>query len=314
MYPRLRSYLYIVFLMIISSSSFALTAEEQAFNGFAFNTVCAHPSDLNFCFKADEGNAQISACMSWMSWMQSGQTSGNFRQYTFKEVKNGSCIYDYVLVESGTRGTSSQALTNRVGMCPKRDQPPPRLIVFSRQGRWFSQELGSSRCFDKCEYSITSTTFSHKHYAFTNGIVTEFTETNDRAKSKENFCIAQVEPTRNSDGEVVNDASCNDAVFKVMCDFVNWYRTDSELQAAPEVENKTLDIPGFLDGSRIKVNPNSTADFQCFAPLDWKFDIPHYGRLEGQFSYQPLCNGLHIFGTLLRALYLLHAALIIFRK
>lgn len=315
MYSWLRGYLYIVLLMIVSSSSFALTPEEQAFQGFAFNTICSHPSDLGFCFKADEGNAQQDACLAWMSYMQSGQTGTNARQYSFDGARNNTCYYNYVVVSTGAKGSNSQALVTRAGQCPTQGAPPPETIIFGRQGRWFPQEVAGKRCYKKCEYSVTTTTFSVKHYVFTNGILSQFTETGERAKSLAKFCFAEPEPIRNDQGEVTEDASCSDNVFKVFCDFVNWYRTDAEMPEAPEVENKTLQIDSYLKNDHVKVNPNGTSEYQCFEPVELKFFIP-LTRQETTVSieFYNLCNILREMSLFFHALYLLHAAFIIFRN
>lgn len=302
--------------MIISSSSFALTPEEQAFGGFATSMICSHPSDLSFCFDATQSDAATQACYAWMSYMQAGQTGTNSRQYSYVKNNGRICDYSYIVTATGTQGFNSQPLTTRSGMCPTKGQPPPKQIVFSRQGRWFPQELGSDRCFEKCEYNISSTTFDYKHYVFTNGVVTEFKENmSRRATSKGKFCFAPAEPIRNTEGETTYDANCDDAFLTVFCEFVEWYRSDSEMPEAPEVKKENLDIPSYLKTDHFDADPNTTADMQCFAPLSYSFYLAFsQTEVAGEFSFIKFCAALSSIAHLLKAGYLLFAAFIIFRR
>ena len=315
MYSWLRGYLYIILLMIISSSSFALTAEQEAFGGFAEQMFCSHPSDLNFCVSQEQGG-RYQACLLWMAYMQSQETGTNHRQYSFSNNTDSTCFYTYVVTSTGTKGYNSQPLTISKALCPAKGEPPPKQIIFSRQGRWFPQELGSTRCFEKCEYNIDINTFKEKHYAFTNGVITEFKENlNHRAQSKPKLCFAPAEPIRNTEGEVTYDANCDDAFLKVFCEFVEWYRSDAEMPEAPPVENKDLNIPHHLKADHIQVNPSATADFLCFPPYKYTFYLPFASRsVEGEFEFTKLCQGISSIAHILKALYLLAAALIIFRK
>ena len=71
MYSWLRGYLYIVLLMIISSSSFAVTEKEIAMGGFAYTVYCSHPSNLDFCVNASYTDAKKQASRQSNSYINS---------------------------------------------------------------------------------------------------------------------------------------------------------------------------------------------------------------------------------------------------
>lgn len=316
MYSWLRSYLYIILLMIISSSSHAiLTAEQKSYGGFAETTICSHPTDINFCFSVKEEDAQRSACMAWLAQLQAGQTGqANPIAWTLKTIANNRCYYDGLQANTGNPNSNSQPLITRAGFCPQQDSPPPEPITFSRMGRWYAGEAAGTRCFKRCEYRTNASTFNVTYYQFTNGFVTQFVEGSNRAKSNEKLCFVTPEPSRNDQNEVYDDASCEVKLFSVFCDFIKWYRTDAELPTTPEVENKTLQIDTFLKADHVNANPNATADMMCFEPIEIKFYIP-LTRQETTHSvtFYNLCNILREMSLFFHCLYLLHAALIIFR-
>lgn len=317
MCTRLLRYLSAIFLILVSSSSFAeLTPQQKAYGGFAETTICSHPTDINFCVSLKEANAAVQACTIWLAHLQAGQAgAANPYQWTFKNIVNNYCQYDGLQANTGYKSSNSQPLTTRAGFCPQQDAPPPEPIIFSRMGRWYAGEAAGTRCYKRCEYSTNANTFTVKYYSFTNGYVTQFTESSSRAKSRENLCFAEPEPSRNDQNEVYDDASCDAKLFTVFCDFIAWYRTDSEMPTAPEVENKTLQIDTYLKTDHININPNGTADYQCFTPVKFEFFLP-WSRQEAkqEVSFSHMCNALREYSIFFHCLYLLHAAFIIFRK
>jgi hypothetical protein len=313
---RLCSYLYIVLLMLISSSSFALTPEQSSYGGFAEVTVCSHPTDINFCVPIKDPDAQKMACTIWLGHIQVGQSSAaNPIQWTFKGIQNNYCMYDGLQANTGYKNSNSQALTTRSGFCPQQDAPPPEPITFSRMGRWYAGEAAGTRCFKRCEYRTNANTFKVTYYQFTNGFVTQFVESSERAKSNEKLCFSEAEPARNDKNEVYDDASCDAKLFSVFCDFIKWYRTDSEMPTAPEVENKTLQIDTSLKTDHVVVNPQSTADFLCFNPVTFDLYLPFAQKqIKQEITFSKMCNSLREISFFFHTLYLLHAAFIIFRK
>ena len=317
MCTRLLRYLSAIFLILVSSSSFAiLTAEQKSYGGFAETTICSHPTDINFCFSVKDDDAQRSACMAWLAQLQAGQTgAANPIAWTFKNIQNNRCYYDGMQANTGNPNSSSQPLITRAGFCPQQDAPPPEPITFSRMGRWYAGEAAGTRCFKRCEYRTNANTFKVTYYQFTNGFVTQFVEGSTRAQSNEKLCFVTPEPARNDQNEVYDDASCDAKLFTVFCDFIKWYRTDSEMPAAPEVENKTLQIDTYLKTDHININPNATADYQCFKPVKFEFFLP-FSRQEAkqEVSFTNMCNALREYSIFFHCLYLLQAAFIIFKK
>jgi hypothetical protein len=310
-------YLSVIFLILVSSSSFAeLTSQQKSYGGFAETTICSHPTDINFCVPIKDPDAQKMACTIWLSHIQVGQSSAaNPIQWTFKGIQNNICIYDGLQANTGNKQSNSQALSTRAGFCPQQDSPPPEPITFSRMGRWYAGEAAGTRCFKRCEYRTNANTFKVTYYQFTNGFVTQFVESSERAKSNEKLCFSEAEPARNDQNQVYDDASCDAKLFSVFCDFIAWYRTDSEMPTAPEVENKTLQIDTYLKTDHININPNSTADYQCFTPVKFEFFLP-FSRTEvkQEVSFSRMCNAFREYSIFFHCLYLLHAAFIIFRK
>jgi hypothetical protein len=302
--------------MIVSSSSFAeLTPQQKSYGGFAEVTICSHPTDINFCVPVKEPDAQKMACTIWLGHIQAGQSSAaNPIQWTFRGIQNNYCMYDGLQSNTGYKNSNSQQLSTRNGFCPEQDAPPPEIMIVSRNGRWYAGEMAGTRCYKRCEYRTNAGTWSAKYYSFTNGYVTQFTETSSRAKSNQKLCFSEPEPSRNDQNEIYDDASCDAKLFTVFCDFIKWYRTDAELPTTPEVENKTLQIDTTLKSDHINANPNSTADMMCFEPIEIKFFIPLTRQETTQtISFSNLCNILREMSLFFHCLYLLHAALIIFR-
>lgn len=310
-------YLSVIFLILVSSSSFAeLTPQQKAYGGFAEVTVCSHPTDINFCVPIKDPDAQKMACTIWLGHIQVGQSSAaNPIQWTFRGIQNNYCLYDGLQANTGYKNSNSQPLSTRNGFCPEQDGPPPEIMIVSRNGRWYAGEMAGTRCYKRCEYRTNAGTWSAKYYSFTNGYVTQFTETSSRAKSNQKLCFAEPEPSRNDQNEIYDDASCDAKLFTVFCDFIAWYRTDSEMPTAPEVENKTLQIDTYLKTDHININPNSTADYQCFTPVKFEFFLP-FSRTEvkQEVSFSRMCNAFREYSIFFHCLYLLHAAFIIFRK
>lgn len=311
MYSWLRCYLYIVFLMTLSSSSFALTDLEIAMKGFAYDVVCSHPSDLNFCVRADSGNPNEAACNLRLVALRAAEPH---RQYlsTFEVFTrtNGvkTCIFKYKVDTVTTEYSVTHDLANKTGMCPPRDAPPSPPIAFSRQGRWFPQELPPTRCYKNCSYS-EARGFSVKHYVFTNGVLSEFTQQTP-PKSTQEFCHHEPEPIRNDDGEITYDASCEDNIFKTFCDFIEWFRSDADMPTSPEVDQKELEF-SYLKIDHIWIDRNNADN--CFQPVEFNFFLP-WSRTEvkQEVTFERLCGGIYSLGNLWRALYLLAACYIIF--
>lgn len=311
MYSWLRGYLYIVFLMIVSSSSFALevTQKEIDMGGFAFPVYCSDPSDLSYCVPQTQGAEP--ACYIY------GLHLAPEYGYSFSGVKNmenGTTRCEWLgrNPNTGLEAYASVQIYSKNGLCPTKDNPPPAQVVFSRNGRWFPQELPAERCYRSCMYS-NAQSFTHKHYVFTNGVMTNFTENmSNRLKSKEQFCEQDPEPSRNDAGEITYDAGCEDNVFSVFCDFVEWFRSDSEMPEAPKVESEQINL-GYIKTDWVRTNNDHNT--VCFEPVEFHFFIPwSRNEVKQEVNFQPLCDGIDSFGNFLRALYLLHAALIIFRR
>ncbi|MDH2648682.1 hypothetical protein R4646_17750 [Acinetobacter baumannii] len=306
MYSWLRSYLCVIFLMIISSSSFAVDPKVTQMGGFPYTVVCSHATNLDFCADARVANAKETACRLWMTQLNSTYS------YSFDSVVSGSpdyCMYSGRNPSNGAKVTTTQQLTTKSGLCPPQGDPPPTTVIFSRQGRWFPQELEDKRCFRNCLYS-GGQNFSYKHYSFTNGIMTEFTSISGGLKSQEQFCDAKPEPVRNSEGEITYDAGCEDNMFKVFCDFVEWFRSDSEMPTAPEVENKSLAIDQHLKTDWVLLDDNRQV---CFEPVQFDLYLPFSGdEFKYEMSFDNLCNKFYEFGNIWRALYLFTACFIVF--
>ena len=310
-------YLSVIFLILVSSSSFAeLTPQQKSYGGFAEVTVCSHPTDINFCVPIKDPDAQKMACTIWLGHIQVGQSSAaNPIQWTFKGIQNNYCMYDGLQANTGYKNSNSQPLTNRNGFCPEQDAPPPEPITFSRMGRWYAGEAAGTRCFKRCEYRTNANTFKVTYYQFTNGFVTQFVEGSERAKSNQKLCFVEAEPARNDQNQVYDDASCDAKLFSVFCDFIKWYRTDSEMPTAPEVENKTLQIDTSLKTNHVEANPHATSDFQCFNPVTFDLYLPYAQKqIKQEITFSNMCNSLREISFFFHTLYLLHAAFIIFRK
>lgn len=317
MHSWLRCYLYFVLLICISSSSFAITPLEKSMGGFAADTICAS-STLDYCVPVEKPNAAMQACALYFVNNLSNQQNTNreyLSTYSVENLSNGvkRCSFPYKIKDTTTTGVFQQNLVSRTALCPAVSEPPPELVMFSRQGRWFSQELDSKRCYKNCLYS-NGNSFIAKHYVFTNGIITEFKEIpNNRLASQQEFCSLESEPVRNTEGETTYDANCDDAFLKVFCEFVEWYRSDAEMPEPPPVKTENLAIDSYLNVGKIQVSADNTIG--CFDPIEFNLFLP-FSRTEikKEISFSPLCTKLNTFGNFLRALYLLHAALIIFRR
>lgn len=307
----LRSYSYIIYLMLISSSSFALTDLEIAMKGFAYDVTCSHPSDLNFCVPSSNSDAAKQACELRLSALRVARPERQYLSIISVITKtNGdrSCLFKYKVDTVVTEFSETYDLAFKTGMCPPRDSPPPEAISFSRQGRWFPQELPPKRCYKNCEYA-SAQGFSVKHYTFTNGVLSEFTQVT-APKSTQNFCHIEPEPIRNDEGEITYDASCEDNIFKTFCDFVEWFRSDSEMPQAPEVQQKSLEL-SYLKVDHVWIEDN--ADNLCFAPIEFNFYLPFASEeVKQEVTFDRLCGALSIMGNLWRALWLLLATYIIF--
>lgn len=311
MYSWLRSYSYIILLMLVSSSSFALTELEIAMKGFSYDVICSHPSDLNFCVPASESDAAKQACNLRLAALSVAEPH---RQYMSSvEVvtrTNGvkTCVFKYKVNTITTEFSVTYDLDNKKGMCPPRDAPPPEPILFSRNGRWFPQELPPKRCYKNCEYG-SAQGFSVKHYTFTNGVLSQFTQ-QTAPRSTQAFCTIEPEPSRNTQGEITYDASCEDNIFKTFCDFVEWFRSDSEMPTSPDVQQKSLEL-SYLKVDHVLIEDN--ADNLCFAPIEFNFYLPwSRDELKQEVTFDRLCGAFGIIGNLFRALWLILAAYIIF--
>lgn len=312
----LRCYLYFVFLIVISGNSLADTPTQQVINlgGYPYPVVCSHPSDLNYCFDSTKPNAEQKAC-DYALAVESANYQGT-RTYespaTTETLSNGvkRCSFKYKIQDSSTLRSSYAALSQKNGICPARDNPPPRQVLVVRQGRWWPQELPSERCFDSCKYS-NGQSFDYKHLVYTNGVMTEFKESSSsRLKSQQEFCTHEPEPIRGNDGEVTYESNCEDAVFSQICDFINWFRNDAEMPEAPQVENKNLDL-GHLKTDHILIEHN--AENICFEPVEFNMFLPwNRAEVKQEVSFSQMCSKIQSFGNLWRALYLIAAAYIIF--
>lgn len=308
MYSRLRCYLYAFLLIFVSTMTHALevTDKVKAMGGFPFPVICSDPSDLSLCVDANEGVDQ--ACYLFEPKLDT--KSGFSYAGTYGTYPNILCLWKGTNPYNGRPNSVSTTITFRTGLCPAQDQPPPVQAIFSRNGRWFPQELEDQRCFRSCLYT-NGQSFDHKHYVFTNGIMTKFTERmNARLRSSQKFCEPAPEPSRNTEGEITYDANCDDSMFKVFCDFVEWYCSDTEMPDAPKVETEQLDL-GLLKTDHFVIDSN--AETQCFAPIEYNSFI-EFSRTEvkQEISFNFLCSKIEEFGNLWRAMYLLTACFVIF--
>lgn len=316
LYSRLYLYLYYIFLVSFLSvtTAHALEPLEIKYGGFAENMFCTHPTDLAFCVAVTKLQAKQLACGLWLSSLQSGQAGGN-RQYNDVYVATGGpqgqCIANYTNTSDGSKGSNSISISMRVGQCPAQGSPSPTPISFSRQGRWYAPELGNKVCWKKCEYQGQ---FEARHIVYTNGVVTTFDSIT--TSSNATFCEMLPEPVRDSDGEITYDSNCDNQVFEQFCDFMNWMRADLPLEPPPVTEVQQSDFDQYLKTDHVDVDGGlGTTDMQCFAPQEINLYLPWVStEVKQTISYQPICDGLTSFGNFLRALYLLHAALIIFRR
>jgi hypothetical protein len=298
------------------SHSLEVTSKEVSMGGFAYTTICSHATDLNYCVKADSGAEAACALMNVKITSQYPQYG-----YSFTEVSTLSngvkrCEWEGRNPSNGAKAYQSAQLYTKSGLCPAQDQPPPVQVIFSRNGRWFPQELSSKRCFRSCNYA-NGQSFDYKHYVFTNGVLTNFTENmNNRLKSVEEFCEPEPEPSRNSQGEITYDAGCEDNMFSVFCDFVEWFRSDAEMPEAPKVEQTNLDLGSKLDGSKINIDV-SRGGSECLPAFERDFTInimnvsyTHHAKVD----LFEICSHLWSLGNFFRVMYLISAAFIIFRK
>lgn len=308
---RLCSYCYFIYLMIISSSSFATaTPKDIAMGGYAFPVVCTSPTDLNYCVKSNQPDAEKQACFLWQ--VKLDPTYG----YAFTSVQslsNGTkqCLWTGKIPSNGSVSYYTIGLTYKSGLCPAQDAPPPEQVVFSRTGRWFPQELSNKRCYRSCEYQ-NGQSFDYKQYTFTNGVMTTFTEKmNSRLQSTQTFCDPVPEPARNDQGEITYDANCDDSFLTVFCNFVEWYRSDAEMPTAPEVQRKELPIDHALNTNLIDTGlPENTT---CFQPIEFNLFLPFSRHeIKQEVSFDNMCSKIEEFGNLWRALYLIGACFIIF--
>jgi hypothetical protein len=289
-----------------------VTDLETGHGGFAFATICSHSTNLSFCVRAEDG--PIPACALYQP------TLNSIYSFSFTGVQtlsNGSrrCSWKGKNPSNNQDWYASADLYNKTGLCPQKDAPPPDTVTFGRKGRWYPQELGVDRCYKSCNYS-GGKSFTVKHYVFTDGIVSDFKE--DRTfggglKSKEEFCHMEPEPVRDSDDEVTYEKNCDDSYFTIVCDFINWYRHDSEMPEAPDVTHQNLNVATHLKTDVVDIDLASNT--ACFPDYQFKLFLPFSREeVEKTISFAPICQGLESFNNLLRVLYLLHAAMIIFRK
>ncbi|MHC6186232.1 hypothetical protein ACYU0V_08855 [Acinetobacter sp. X9] len=307
LYSWLRCYLYAFFLIFISITAHAADPKTIAMGGFPYTVVCSHQTNLDYCVDARSMNAKETACKLWMTNLST------LYGYAFDRIITGTttdtCLYRGKNPSNGTDVSTTQTLVTKNGLCPPSGNPPPTKVIFSRQGRWFPQELPEKRCFRNCNYS-GGQSFTYKHFSFTNGIVTEFTDAGG-LKSVEEFCDAVPEPVRNSEGEITYDAGCQDNMFKVFCDFVEWFRNDSEMPEAPKVEAESVNL-GYIDAGHIVVQGD--AMHQCFEPTIFKMYLP-WGdgeEIEQEINYSTFCTKITTMGNIWRALYLIAACYVIF--
>jgi hypothetical protein len=298
------------------SHSLEVTPKETAMGGFAFPVICSHSTNLSYCVDATKSTAEAACALMTVTITSQYAQFG----YTFTGVStlsNGTkrCEWEGRNPSNQTKTYQSAILTTKSGLCPAQDSPPPEQVIFSRNGRWFPQELDSKRCFRSCEYS-NGQSFNYKHYVFTNGVMTNFTENmSNRLKSTQTFCDPVPEPSRNSQGEITYDAGCEDNMFKVFCDFVEWFRSDSEMPEAPDVQSKNLDL-GNIDGSKINIDIVRGGN-HCLPPFERDFTInimnvsyTHHAKVD----LMDICSSLWSMGNFFRVMYLMSAAFIIFRK
>ena len=132
MYSWLRGYLYTILLMIISSSSFALevTSKEIAMGGFAYSTICSHPTDLNYCVKATDGPEAACALMNVQITSQYPQYGYSFTGV--QKLSNGvkRCSWEGRNPSNGAKEYQSAELYTKSGLCPAKDKPPPVQVIF----------------------------------------------------------------------------------------------------------------------------------------------------------------------------------------
>lgn len=304
---RLRCYLYAFLLILVSTVAHSATEKEIAMGGFAYTVYCSHPSDLDFCVNASYTDAKKQACMLWMTQLNSAYG------YSFVNVTAGGtgiCNYQGKNPADGSAVYDSAQLSSKAGLCPAKGNAPPTQVIFSRTGRWFPQELESTRCFRSCNYS-NGQNFTYKHYAFTNGVTTTFTEnTSARLASKAEFCDPVAEPSKNSEGEVTYDANCDDSFLTVFCNFVEWYRSDSEMPEAPTVETEQINL-AYIKTDHVHVDAAEGAT--CFEPIIYDIQIPWSGdRVEQEINFSAMCERIDSYGNIWRALYLLAACYVIF--
>lgn len=309
MCSRLRCYLYAFLLICVSTMSHALpvTDLETGHGGFAFPTICSHPTDLSFCVRVEDGAK--AACALWQTTLDSTYS------YSFTGVttlSNGvqRCEWKGKNPSTNYPAYTSTELHKKSGLCPPLDKPPPELIKFGRQGRWFPQELDNERCYKSCLYT-NGQSFTHKHYLFTNGVYTDFSENSDnRLRSSREFCYMKPEPIRDSSGEVTYESNCDDAMFKQICDFINWFRNDSEMPEAPKVEAEQINL-GYIKADHVQIESN--ASNLCFAPYEFNFFLPwSRDEVKQEIRFDAICSKINEYGNLWRALYLLGACYIIF--
>lgn len=287
--------------------SLEVTDLETGHGGFAFNTVCSHPTNLSFCVALEDGPE--AACALYQPTLDP--------KYSYKfsgviTLSNGvkRCEWVGKNPANNTPVYNSAQLTYKTGLCPAKEAPPPEIVKFGRQGRWFPQELDSNRCYRSCEYS-NAQSFDFRHILFTNGVITDFTEkANARLRSNQKFCYMQTEPIRDSSGEVTYESNCDDATFKQICDFINWFRNDSEMPEAPKVESEQINL-GYIKADHVQIESN--ASNLCFEPHEFNFFLPwSLDEVKQEIRFDSICSKINEYGNLWRALYLLAACYIIF--
>ena len=299
----LRCYLYALFLICVSTMTHALevTQIEKNMGGFAFPVFCSHPSDLNLCVNQNDG--KDAACKLYEPLLDSRYS------YAYKGIDGANrCWWQGKIPDTNTTSNFTASIIIKTGLCPTKDAPPPEKVNFGRQGRWFPQELESNRCYKSCEYS-GGQSFSYKHLLFTNAVYTQFTDAGG-LKSNQKFCEMKPEPIRDSSGEITYESNCDDATFKQFCDFINWFRNDSEMPEAPKVEAEQINL-GYIKADHIQIEHN--ADNLCFAPYEFYFFLPwSRDEVKQEIRFDLICTKIKEFGNLWRALYLIAACYIIF--